>query len=508
MADYQLAHLDLSTRIDLASRMLDPSRHWGLVTELSKEHNVSRKFLYQLRDEAKASLTEALLPKPAGRKTSRYQVEIDDTFVRRTMAALLSIVPGTIRTTQLFLEVVFGIHRSIGYLSQRAQGIGAGALAYTQGLALPILALAEADEIFQGRTPCLTLVDGRSFLVLSLSGQKHRDETTWGCVLMDVQKQGVHLVDVASDGARGIRAGVKAVSEMIPLRPDLFHLIREVYRVTQRLEKQAYRAIQEAERARRAQREQEMPKRRKGAPIKVKVELSQAEVEEQQAIAQFDVWEWLSHEIRQALEPITPQGLIASAKRARQTVTTAFELLKTLENATLQSLIDLLSEKLDELIAPVEWLEQALAPWREGLDPELEAFIIWAWRHQKELSIPVEQVLPACQQDLVSAFWNALSLFHRSSSLAESFHSWLRPYLQVHRGIPDWLLPLLQLTWNHHTFQRGKRQGKSPMALAGLDNVASLGELFDQLINPEKIRADVGQFLKVQEKCYPILVGL
>ena len=273
MTDYQFAHLSLSTRFELVSFMLDPLRPWGLVTELSREHGVSRKFLYELRDKASGSILEALSPKAAGRKANRSLVEIDEGFVRRAIAVCLSVVPGTVRTVQWLLDLLFEVHRSTGYLSQTAKKIGAEALAYTQGLSLPILALAEADEIFQGRNPCLTLVDGRSFLVLSLSAQDHRDETAWGCVLLDVQKQGVHLVDVASDGARGIKAGVKEVCLRIPLRPDLFHLIREAFRVTQRLEKRAYRAIGIAERARRARQEQDQPKRRKGAPLKVKVEL-------------------------------------------------------------------------------------------------------------------------------------------------------------------------------------------------------------------------------------------
>jgi Arc/MetJ family transcription regulator len=508
MADYQLAHLDLSTRIELVSVLLDPSRRWGLVTELAQKHRVSRKFLYELRDTAQTYLQEALLPHPAGRKAARNQVEIDDDFVQRTILALLSIVPGTVRTIQLFLDLVLGSPRSVGFISQSAKKLGAAALEYTQALRFPILVLAEADEIFQGRHPCLTLVDQRSFLALSLSAQTHRDETAWGSLLLDVQQQGVHLVDVASDGGRGIQAGVKAVSEQIPLRPDLFHLLREAYRVTQRLEKRAYRAIEAAERARRAHQEQEMPKRRRGAPIKGKLELSQAEAEEQEAIAQLDAWEWLSHEIRLALEPITPQGLIASSQAARQTLETAIALLKTLENATIQGFTEPLSEKLDELIAPLEWLQQALAAWREGVPAELEAYIVWAWKHQKELNLTIEQVLRSSQQDLVSAYWNALSLFHRSSSLAESFHSWLRPYLQVHRGMPAWLLPLMQLLWNHHVFQRGKRQGQSPMELAGLGDLPSLSELFDGLSRSEMFSDGVGQFFKVQEKCYPISIGL
>ena len=505
MANYQLQHLNLSTRLDLAGYILDPMRAWGRVTELAQEYGVSRKFLYELRDKASKSVVEALTAKEPGRKANSNMVEIDDGFIRRAIAVSLSVVPGTIRSVQVLLDLLFEVHRSTGYISQTAKKIGQDALEYNQGLSLPILALAEADEIFQGHKPCLTLVEGRSFLVLSLSAQEHRDATTWGSVLLDVQKQGVHLVDVASDGALGIQAGVKEVSVHIPLRPDLFHLIREAHRVTQRLEKRAYTAIHTAERARRAEQEQEMPKKRRGAPIKVKVELSQAEAEESQAIEYLDTWSWLLHEIRQAIEPIDSQGRIVSAQHARQTVSTALELLATLDSQTIRTFSTQFFEKLDELLAPLEWLEQALAPWREGLDPDLEACIIWAWKHQKELDITVDQVLPYNLLNLVTAFWNALSLFHRSSSLAESLHSWLRPYLQVHRGMPQWLLPLLQLVWNHHVFQRShKRQGKCPLELAGLENIPTLSELFDWLAQTKKSIPLPSEFFKVPEMCYPI----
>lgn len=508
MTDYQLAHLSLSTRMRLVFLMLNPFRPWGQVTELSREYGVSRKFLYELQHKAIACIRDGLLPQQPGRKAASNQVEIDDDFVRRAIAISMSVVPGTVRTVQLLLELLFGVHRSTGYISQTAKQLGGDALEYTQGLSLPLQALGEADEIFQGRKPCLTLVDGRSFLVLSLTAQQSRDATTWGCVLLDVQKQGVQLVDVVSDGARGIRAGVKEAGLAIPLRPDLFHLIREAHRVTQRLEKQAYRAMKAAERARRAKQEQEMPNRRRGAPLKVKVDLPQAEAQESQAIEHLDAWEWLFREIRQAIEPINIQGQIASSRQVRQTVETALDLLKTLDNQTIQDCADQLLINLDELVAPLEWLEQALAPWREELHPHTEAFIIWAWQHQYALDLTPDQVLSAHHQPVVLAFWNALSLFHRSSSLAESLHSWLRPYLQVHRGVPDWLLPLLQLVWNHHPFQRGKRQGKSPMAWAGLQNVPTLSQLFDQLAQTENVIPVPTDFFKVPKKCYPILADL
>jgi len=113
MADYQLAHLDLSTRIELASIVLDPFRPWGLVTQLAHQHGVSRKFLYELRDKAQGALQEALLPQPSGRKVMSNPRGMDERFVQRATVALLSIVPGTLRTAQLFLELVLGEHRSL-----------------------------------------------------------------------------------------------------------------------------------------------------------------------------------------------------------------------------------------------------------------------------------------------------------------------------------------------------------------------------------------------------------
>jgi hypothetical protein len=82
---------------------------------------------------------------------------------------------------------------------------------------------------------------------------------------------------------------------------------------------------------------------------------------------------------------------------------------------------------LEELIAPLAWLEQSLAPYRAHLDRETEAFIVWAWQHRHALHIDVDDLtdVPA---DVASAFWSTLELFHRASSLAQSLHSWLRPH--------------------------------------------------------------------------------
>ena len=46
-----------------------------------------------------------------------------------------------------------------------------------------------------------------------------------------------------------------------------------------------------------------------------------------------------------------------------------------------------LQKNLDALVQPLVWLDTHLAPFRQGLDKETEALIIWAWRGSQSRSI-------------------------------------------------------------------------------------------------------------------------
>jgi hypothetical protein len=480
MAHYRLPELDLSTRIMYALEMLQPipARKWGRVTELAQTCGVSRTFLYDLRDRALEVLSEGLSPRTPGPQAQEESLVIDRAFIQRAIG-IMPLLKGTVRDIQRGLDLLLGVERSVGYISQTLRVVGEQAEAHNQGLRLPLPILGEADEIFQGRKPCLTLVDGRSFLVVNLTPAESRDATTWGLTYLNLVERGIQFQDLACDGGTGLRAGVKEADLVIPLRPDLFHILQDAHRLTRRLERAAYQAIEAVERARRADLEAQGILRRRGPRLKVKVALPQAELPQAQAIAAFDNWCWLLGEIRQALEPITPDHHIVSVAETKATLETAIALLKELACPGVTAFADDLQEKLVELLAPLEWLEQQLKPVLQGLDAPTQAFIVWTWQHRHELNLDLD--IPQTLRSIVRAVWDILGLFHRSSSLAESLHSWLRPYLHIHRGMPQWLLPLLQLFWNHHQFERGKRANHSPLELAGVEDAPSLAAVLDHL---------------------------
>lgn len=484
MAQYRIPELTLEQRTEIVLQMLlpYPNREWGAVTQLARRCGVSRTLLYKWRNRGIEAIAEALQPRPAGRPAQTAPLKVDRDFINRAIV-LFPLLKGTVRDIHLGLRLLLGVSRSIGYISQTLMAASQRAQAYHLSLRLPLPILGEADEIFQGRQPCLTVVDGRSFLVVNLTPAASRDATTWGLTFLELQERGVHFHDLACDEGRGLQAGIREAELAIPLRPDLFHLLQNAHRLTQRLEKAAYRAIVTADQARQADLEARGLIRRRGRPRKVRIPVAEAEAAEEQAIRVYDLWCWLLGEIRQALEPVS-LGHLASVASSRADLETAVELMRELGHPEITAFADDLEEKIPQLLAPLEWLEQHLQPLLQGLDTQTQAFLLWAWEHRQPLGLNLATDLPEEVQGVAKALWDILSLFHRSSSLAESLHSWLRPYLQIHRGMTRWLLPLLQLFWNHHEFERGKRAGHSPLELAGVTDALSLTEVLDRLVRP------------------------
>jgi hypothetical protein len=422
------------------------------------------------------ALEAALKPKAMGRPAEVKSLVIDRDYVQKAIA-MMPLLTGSVRSIQMGLELLFGVQRSVGHISQTLQAASEAAEKQNEAVRVPLPVLGEADEIFAGRKPCLTVVDGRSFLVLNLAAAESRDATHWGLTFLDLAAQGVVFQDLAADGARGIRAGLQDAELAVPLRPDLFHLLREGKRLANRLEKGAYKAMRTAEKALRAEQEVNQPTRRRGRPLKVELSAEEAVQKETQAIATYDHFCWLLTEVQQALEPISNQHRLQVPQQAQETIATVIALMQTLPGKKIADFAQQLQDHLDELLAPLRWLYETLKPWYQNLPADLTAWILASWRN----GLHRLETIPAHWQRNAAAIWDALALFHRTSSLAESLHSWLRPYLAIHRGMPDWLFPLLQLFWNHHVFSRGKRAGYSPLQLAGVENVPSLADAFDNL---------------------------
>jgi len=490
MTHYQLTHLDLSTRMELGLQMLNPQRVWGEATQLAHTYGVSRKFLYGLRKRTEQSLQASLAPHPVGREANAPTLRVDQQLVRRAIL-VLSVLPPSIRNLQLAVKLLLGQHCSVGFIQQTLRVAGQRAQAENQSLHPVRPIQGEADEIYKTGQPCLTVLDGRSLLVLNLAHQDDCDRTTWGVTLLELQQQGVCFEDIALDGSLNLRAGIGDAALDCPLRPDLFHLFQEGCEISRKLKWAVGQAHHLAQQGQKADEEAKRGKRFRGRPRRKPLGISSAQAQEQlaQITRQYELWIWLFGELHQTLQLIHPHGQLCDPVRARQELELIGEWMQTLTFGRIAGFARNVLALSQELLAPLERCVQRLAPWRQKLDAQWDGFVFWAWKHRQALQVDVERDFPAALQPVVQAIWHELANCHRTSSLAEALHSWLRPFLELHRGMPDWLLAILQAFWNHHPFQRGLRQGHSPLSLAGIVADASLGDWLEHLLAPIQVPA-------------------
>jgi hypothetical protein len=478
MTQYRVEQLDVSTRIEIGLKMVMSSaeRGWGWVTEMAAAYGVSRQTFYDVRDDVRAVLEQAVKPQAPGPKPTREALRVDAEYIRWA-TTVLAMQKGSTRDVQLGLELLFGVKRSVGFISETLNAVGQSAADYNAQLRPGQPIQGEADEVFQRMLPCFTVVDGQSFMVLNLSAEADRTGETWAKTFERLADQGIEFQDIVSDNASGIRRGLREAGLDVVWRLDVFHVVQEGHRLSQKLENAAYKAMRQADRVQAYAAEQAEGKRRVGRPRQaVGADVDTADQQQMLAIAQFDLWAWLLSEVRFALEPVHGDRLNDSAT-ARAALEVASDLMQALDQPDIAAFATRLLKNLDALLDPLRWLEQQVADWQTTLDPADEALIVWACRCP---AVVVEE-LPERLHMAAQAYDTALALLHRASSHVEPFHSWLRPYLTIHRTLPDWLLPLAALFWNHHTFQRGKRVGHSPVELAGLDDAPSLQSVLRQV---------------------------
>lgn len=119
MAEYRIPEFTLEQRAEVAAQMLVPvpDRRWGLVSDLARLYGVSRTLLYEIRDRAGKAILEALLPREAGRPAQTTTLTVDKPFIDRAIA-ILPMLKGTVRDIRLGLDLILGVERSLGYISE------------------------------------------------------------------------------------------------------------------------------------------------------------------------------------------------------------------------------------------------------------------------------------------------------------------------------------------------------------------------------------------------------
>jgi hypothetical protein len=200
------------------------------VTELARQHQVSRKFLSQQADTATHALTRAFDPAPATDDVLFY-LPVTKTWLRQLVLALVLIGHSPYRAVVELLRDLFDWKISLGTVHNIVHSAVDPARAISRRCDLAGVRIGAHDEIFQAGHPVLVGVDTASTYCYLLSLEDHRDAETWGVRLLELVDQGFDPDATVADAGSGLRAGQALALPEVPCRGDIFHVLRDLEQV-------------------------------------------------------------------------------------------------------------------------------------------------------------------------------------------------------------------------------------------------------------------------------------
>jgi hypothetical protein len=464
---YPAQELDGKQRKQLAIQML--SRN-GSVTELSEQHQTSRKFLYQQVHKASNALDDVFSPQQKDDKVLFY-IPVTKPWLQQVVLGLVLLCHSSFRGVIEFFRDFLDTPISIGTIHNIVHKSVDTAREINSTQSLANIRAGTHDELFQTGSPVFTGVDLDSFYCYLLSLESHRDADTWGIHLLYLSDQGLSPDYTVADGGLGLRAGQSLAWPDIPCNGDIFHAIHELTKLVGFLENQAYATI-----SKRDDLEKKMIQaKRRGKGRTLSKQLTKARVQEATFIRLLDdirlLMLWLRQDILSinGLEYCTRQSLFDFVMDELKDLEIignikVSKVRRSLENQrdTLLGFATLIDKGLQKI---AKRFNVSVSLLRDVLDlqnqsPTSQNY----WLQTEYLYHQLHDKFYLVQQAVV----DLKNHTHRASSMVENLNGRLRNYFFLRRQIGSRYLDLLRFFLNHHPFMRSKhpeRVGKTPTQL-------------------------------------------
>lgn len=455
-------------RQDLAIQVLAGAE---TVSDLARQHEVSRKFLYQQAHRAEEALRPAFAPTPTPEDVLFY-LPVTKAWLRQLVLALVLICHSSYRGVVELLRDLFDTSIALGTVHNIVRDAVPQARWFNQQYDLSIIDIGAHDEIFQADAPVLVGVDTASTFCYLLSLEEHRDAETWGLRLLELADRGFAPKAVVADGGSGLRAGQRLALPEVPCRGDVFHLFKDLTDLTRFLEHRGYKALDAYERLVRKRADHE----HRGQDLRpLGPKLNHARAACAAAVGLYDevalLFDWLRHDILAVAGPCVAERrvlydfVVAELKARVPACPHRMQpICRALENQRDEFLAfaEALDEGLDRLgeefqLAPELLRRVLLRLAREDRDPR-------RWVEQRDL----HQALRGRFFEVSEAVAALGRRTVRASSLVENLNSRLRGYFFLRRQLGADYLSLLQFFLNHRRLERSEcpeRVGRSPAEL-------------------------------------------
>lgn len=463
-------------RAQWTAEMLAHPNHYGLITRLSREHNVSRPTLYAWRERAGQALLATFSPPLLSPAPTR-------SLERQVLTVLLD-AHASQRGIQSCLRCLTQQGISLATINAIVQEATQRALDWMQtNMPRSTRALA-LDEIYTNdrRGAILNVVDVHSGAVWASVGPLSVDTESWILLLWELQEHGLDWDRLVCDGGAAVQAACQSVSPDLPLQADQWHVLHSCSKIVARLRKQLQKLKAQSAAVERQVARIAAGRRPLGRHPKTDLAGHTQEVVATEQL--LGCLSYLMQELKRLLAVVvlSKDGLLSAEAREQELrcwQSLLCELVSSGPSVT-QSLLSRLQQVVSDKVEAMLTFVPQVSALQEGLQAvlsgEQQRLLGWAWLHQEELGWTSEQVIEALPETWRAAarmLWKGWKEAVRVSSAVERYHSILRPHLAVHRTFSNGMLALLAVWHNHRVFTRGKNKGKSPLHLSGIDDAPS-----------------------------------
>jgi hypothetical protein len=464
-------------RVRLVSELIAHDGKYGVVSQSSQSHAISRQTLYIWKRRAEQALKETF-----DQKEGATQKELQ---IERAVLTLLTEGHSSYRGIQNCLEELLGIHVSLGKISAIVQQAGEAAMEWLERqvpAGKRALALDEQYSSQRGEA-YLNVVDVHSGLVLATVPPVGVDGESWELLLLDMGERGIEWKTAVSDGGRAISSGVQQVAQADQVfQRDTWHVLNECGKVQHRLDRVVEQWKEQAPAVQRQADRVAAGKKPRGTNPKIDVEAHAALIKRGEYVASS--LRYLSHQLQLLLGVVVLSyagacSVLCSHQRQQELQTLLLLLEELAEQAPgamqeeLKKLLRHLCLAAPHLLCFAPDLDDVQNQVREHLGPAALHLIAWAWLHRDVLGkrsvLDLHDFPPPWRewaQKLICAWEQAV----RASSCVENWHSVLRPFLAVHHQLSAGMLALLAVWHNHRVAPRGLHLGQSALQRAGLQS--------------------------------------
>jgi hypothetical protein len=443
------------------------------VTQLARDYQVSRKFVYQQADQAAQALGEAFAPELPADGRVLFWLPVTAVWLRRLVVALLLLCHSSYRGVHELLRDLFHYPLSLGSIHAVARAAMGQARRHNGRQDLAAVGIGAHDELFQAGRPVLVGIDVASTYCYLLSLEEHRDGETWGVRLLELQGHGFAPKALINDGGSGLRAGHALALPEVPRRGDVFHVLQEATPLVTFLEGRAYQALTACARLERQQARGRHQHGRRDASLGQKLRFARPAADAAARLSDdvATLVGWLRHDILPVAGPCHAERLalydfVVAELRARA----------PLCPHRLGPVCTYLAHQRDAVLAFAGELDAGLQA--VAADFQVPVAVVRAVLQVQARDVGDARRWPqeaALRHQLRGRFYELSEAVAalargtvRASSVVENLNSRLRNYFFLRRHLGPGYLHLLQFFLNHRRFLRSEhpeRVGHSPAEL-------------------------------------------